>query len=103
LLRPEIWSWRYMRENGLDLASYALLATLPYVTGAVIAWRSGRLERRKTSIYVGVLLLGTALAVVNNSGIRAMQPGILGVLSVLLVQFIAFLLAGEWALDDAEA
>jgi hypothetical protein len=102
LSRPEVWSWHYLRENGFDLVSYALLATLPYVAGAVIAWRSGSLEWWKLSIYVGVLALGTALAIINNSGIWVLEPGILGVSLVLLVQFIGYLFAGEWALDDAE-
>jgi hypothetical protein len=101
LSRPEVWSWHYLRASGFDLASYALLAILPYVTGAVIAWRGGSLEWRKTWIYIGILIIGTALAIVNNSGIWVLQPGILGVLLVLLIQFIGFLFAGEWALDDA--
>jgi hypothetical protein len=91
-----------LRESGVNLVTYALLAILPYVTGAVIAWRSGSLERWKTWIYIGVLIIGTAFAIVNNSGIWVLQPGILGVLLVLFIQFIGFLLAGEWALDDAE-
>jgi TPR repeat protein len=102
LSRPEVWSSHYLRENGLDLVSYALLAILPYLMGAVIAWRNGSLEWWKTWIYIGVLIIGTALAIVNNSGIWVLQPGILGVLLVLFIQFIGFLFAGEWALDDAE-
>jgi hypothetical protein len=102
LSRPEVWSWHYLRESGLDLVSYALLAILPYVMGAVIAWRNGSLGWWRTWIYIGVLIIGTALAIVNNSGIWVLQPGILGVLLVLFIQFIGFLLAGEWALDDPE-
>jgi len=70
--------------------------------GAVIAWRNGSLEWWKTWIYIGVLIIGTALAIVNNSGLWVLQPGILGVLLVLFIQFIGFLLVGEWALDDPE-
>jgi hypothetical protein len=102
LSRPSVWSGHYLREHGFDLATYVLLATPPYLMGALIAWRSGPLKWWKMWAYVGVLIAGTAIAVVNNSGTWILPPGLLGIGLVLLVQSIAFFLVGEWALDDTE-
>jgi hypothetical protein len=90
LSRPEVWSWHYLRESGLDLVSYALLAILPYVMGAVIAWRNGSLEWWRTWIYIGVLIIGTALAIVNNSGIWVLQPAFLASCSYCLSSSLDF-------------
>lgn len=51
---------------------------------------------------VGTLIGGTALAVCNNSGIWVVQPGLLGIGLVLVVQFIGFVLATEWTMDGTE-
>jgi hypothetical protein len=102
LARSTIWRFDYWRDNGFNLASYILLATLPYTASAVLAWRLVTPNRWKPLVYVLVLILGTALAVANNSGIWIIQPGILGVFAVLMVQFIGFMLAAEWALERTE-
>jgi hypothetical protein len=51
--------------------------------------------------YIGILTVGTALAVVNNSAIWVLQPGVLGVCLVLMVQFIGFVLAAEWTVEGS--
>jgi len=102
LSRADVWHWDYLRRHGFVLASYVLLATLPYLTSAVLSWRLVTANRWKPWVYLGVLMIGTALAVVNNSGIWVLQPGLLGICLVLLVQFIGFIFAAEWALDETE-
>lgn len=102
LSRSEVWRWDYLRHNGFDLASYVLLATLPYLTSAVLSWQLVTTNRCKPWAYVGILILGTALAVVNNTGLWVLQPGLTGVWLVLMVQFIGFIFMAEWALDEAE-
>ena len=102
LSRPSVWHLDLWREQGFNLASCVLLATLPYAASAVLGWRLVTANRWRPWAYVGVLILGTALAVANNTGIWMMQPGVLGVALVLMVQFIVFVLAAEWALDGTE-
>jgi TPR repeat protein len=89
-------------EYGFNVASYVLLATLPYLASALLSWQLVTASRWKPWAYVGILMIGTALAVVNNSGIWVLQPGLLGIWTVLIVQFIAFIFVAEWALDETE-
>jgi hypothetical protein len=91
-----------LAEYGFDVASSMLLATLPYLMGAVLSWKLVTANPWKPWVYVGTLIAGTTLAVVNNSGIWIVQPGPLGIGLVLMVQFIGFVLAAEWALDGME-
>jgi hypothetical protein len=102
LSRSNVWHLDYMRNHGFNLASYVLLATLPYVTSAVLSWRIVAANRWRQLAYVGILIIGTALAVVNNSEIWVLQPGALGVCLVLMVQFIGFILTAEWALEGTD-
>jgi hypothetical protein len=102
LLQPKFWRLDYWSDYGFNLASYSLLATLPYLTGAVLSWRLVTANQWKPWAYVFILIVGTALAVLNNTEIWMMQPGYLGVVLVLIVQFIGFVLAAEWALDGTE-
>jgi hypothetical protein len=102
LSRSTIWHVDYWRNEGFNLASYMLLAMLPYVTSAVLSWRLVTANRWKPWAFVAILVVGTALAVVNNSGIWELEPGLEGVWLVLVVQFIGFILASEWALDGTE-
>ncbi len=102
LSRSTVWHLEYLKDYGFNLASYVLLAMLPYVTSAVLSWRLVTANRWKPWVYVGILAAGTALAVVNNSGIWTVQPGLAGIWIILFVQFISFLFAAEWVLDDTE-
>lgn len=97
LLRSNVWHLDYLRNDGFNLASYVLLATLPYETSAVLSWRLVLTKQWRPWAYVGILILGTSLAVGNNSGIWMTQLGATGVWLVLMVQFIGFILAAEWA------
>jgi len=101
LVQPIVWRLD-LSEYGFNVASYVLLATLPYLTGAVLLSRLVTANPWKPWVYVGTLIVGTALALVNNSGIWIIQPGFLGIGLVLMVQFIGFVLAAEWALDGTE-
>jgi len=102
LMRSELWHKDYVTSHGFELASFFLLATLPYLAGAVLSWHLVTAKRRKRWAYVGILLVGTALAVANNSGIWVLQPGLLGVWLVLIIQFILFIFGAEWAVDELE-
>lgn len=97
--RPGHRHFDYLVHYGFDVAGAALLALLPYVAVGLFAWRLVTTNAWKPWAYVGVLGLGTALAVVNNSGVFEVQSGLLGVWSVVMVQFIGFGLMAEWALD----
>ena len=100
--RSEVGHWDYASRHGFELASFFLLAMLPYLAGAVLSWPIATASRRKRWAYVAILIVGTALAVLNNSGVWAMQPGLLGAWLVLIIQFILFIFAAEWAIEGLE-
>jgi hypothetical protein len=99
LVRPNVWRLDYWSDQGFNVASEVLLAMLPYLVGIVLSWQLVIANGWRPWAYVCVLLVGTALAVVNNSEIWTVQPGILGIVVVLMVQSIGFVLAAEWAIE----
>jgi hypothetical protein len=99
--RSNVWHIDYLRDYGFSLASYVLLAILPYATSAVLSWRIVAANWWRQFAYIGILTLGTALAVANNSATWVLQPGVLGVCLVLMVQFIGFVLAAEWTVEGS--
>ena len=101
LANPLVWRLD-ISEYGFNVASLMLLATLPYLVAAVLSWRHVATNPWKPWAYVATLLGGTVLAVFNNSGIWVVQPGLLGIGLVLMVQSIGFVLAAEWAMDGTE-
>lgn len=98
-VRPAHSHLEYLVHYGFDVAGAALLALLPYVAAGLFAWRLVTANRWKPWAYLCVLVMGTAVAILNNSGTFEVQPGLLGVGLVVMVQFIAFGMVGEWALD----
>lgn len=101
LANPLVWRLD-LSEYGFNVASLMLLAALPYLVAAVLSLRQVTTNPWKPWVYVATLIGGTALAVFNNSGIWVVQPGLLGIGLVLMVQFIGFVLAAEWAMDGTE-
>ncbi len=99
--RSNVWHIDYLRNYGFNLASYVLLAMLPYVTSTVLSWRIVAANWWRQFVYIAILTAGTALAVVNNSAIWVLQPGVQGVCLVLMVQFIGFVLAAEWTVEGS--
>jgi hypothetical protein len=100
-LRSNVWNIDYLKNHGFNIASYVQLAMLPYVTSAVLSWRIAAANWWRQFAYIGILTVGTALAVVSNSAIWVLQPGVLGVYLVLMVQFIGFVLAAEWTVEGS--
>ena len=99
--RSNVWQIAYLKAYGFNLASYVLLAMVPYVTTAILTCRFVATNWWRQVAYFGILTVGTALAVVNNSAIWVLQPGALGVCLVLMVQFIGFVLAAEWTVEGS--
>jgi hypothetical protein len=99
LARPNVWRLDYWTDQGFNVASEVLLAMLPYLVGVVMAWQLVMANGWRPWAYICVLLAGTALALVNNSEIWTVQPGILGIVAVFMVQSIGFVLAAEWAVE----
>jgi hypothetical protein len=96
-LRPALWHFGYLRQYGFDIAVHSLLALLPYVAVAVFALPLITHNRWKPYAYLGILVVGTVVAVVSNSGLADVSQGV-----VVMAQFICFGMAAEWALDGNE-
>jgi TPR repeat protein len=95
--RPASWSLLYLHAHGLELAIQSLAAFFPYAAVALFALPLVTTDRWKPKAYLGLLGVGTALAVLGNSGLLAMSQ-----MAVIMCQFIGFGLAAEWALDGTE-
>jgi hypothetical protein len=96
-MRPALWHIEYLRRHGLEVVIQALTALLPYLAVSLFALPLVTANRWKPWAYLGVLAVGTALAVTSNSGIIDVPQGV-----VVMVQLIGFTLAAEWALDGTE-
>ena len=99
-MRPAHRDLYYLGHYGFNVAGAALLTLLPYVAMGLFSWRLVTSNVWRPWAYVSVLSLGTALAVINNSGVFEVQPGLWGVAFVVMVQFIGFGMVAEWALDE---
>jgi hypothetical protein len=97
--RPHYWHLEYLSHYGFDVAVDVILALIPYVAVALFAWRMITDNRWRPWVYLGVVVVGTAIAVINNCGLAAVQPGYLSVGFIVWAQLFCFGLAAEWALD----
>jgi hypothetical protein len=97
--RPHYWRLDYLNHYGFEVAVDVLLALLPYVAVALFAWRMVTASRWRPWVYLGVVVVGTSIAVINNCGLAAVQPGYLSVGFVVWAQLFCFGGAAEWALD----
>jgi hypothetical protein len=96
-MRSSLWHVEYLRRHTLDVVIHSLIASLPYVAAALFALPLVTTNRWKPRAYLGVLVLGTALAVTSNSGILHAPQDL-----VVIAQIIGFILTAEWALDGTE-
>jgi TPR repeat protein len=96
-MRPALWHVEYLRRYALDVVIHSLTALLPYVAATLFALPLVTPNRWKPWTYLGVLVVGTALAVASNSGLIDVSQGV-----VVMAQLIGFILAAEWALDGTE-
>jgi hypothetical protein len=96
-IRPALWQVEYLRRHAFDVVIHSLVALLPYVAAGLFALPLITTNRWKPLSYLGLLMMGTALAVASNSGVIDVPMGV-----VIIAQFIAFILAAEWALDGTE-
>jgi hypothetical protein len=96
-MRPAVWHVEYLRRYGLDVVTHSLLALLPYVAVALFALPLVTKTRWKPWAYLGIVVVGTVVAVISNSGLADVPQGV-----VVMAQFIGFGLAAEWALDGNE-
>jgi hypothetical protein len=97
--RPHYSRLKYLSGHGFEVAVDVLLALLPYVAVALFAWRMVTTSRWRPWVYLGVVVIGTAIAVINNCGLASVQSGYLGVGFIVWAQLFCFGLAAEWALD----
>jgi hypothetical protein len=97
--RPNHWRLEYLSHYGFDVAGDVLLALLPYCAVALFAFRLVTTSRWRPWVYLGVVVIGTSLAVINNHGLAVVQPGYLSVGFIVWIQLLFFGFAAEWALD----
>lgn len=97
--RPHYWNLDYLSHHGFEVAVDVLLALLPYVAVALFAWRMVTVSRWRPWVYLGGVVVGTFIAVINNCGFAAVQPGYLSVGFIVCAQSALFGYMAEWALD----
>jgi hypothetical protein len=100
--RPQYWGLESLSHYGFDVAGDVLLALLPYGAVALFAWRMVTTSRWRPWVYLGVVVIGTSIAVINNCGLAAVQPGYLSVGFIVCAQLALFGYTAEWALDGNE-
>ena len=84
------------------MAAEVLLLLLPYVALGLFSWRLNTDNRVKVWVYLGVVVIVTLLAVINNGGLGPVQPGYLGVEFFVLWQTIGFAGLAGWVSDRNE-
>jgi hypothetical protein len=93
------WRLDYLNHYAFDVSVDVMLALLPYVAVALFAWRMVTTSRWRPWVYLGVVVVGTSIAVINNCGLAAVQPGYLNAGFIVWAQLFCFGLGAEWALD----
>ena len=102
LARPEFRRAEFLSPHGIAIVSNVLLAFLPYVVAALFTWRFAITNFVRPWVYFCIVIIGTAVAVINDVGLGAVQPGYLGVEFVVYAQLLFFVGAAGWALDGNE-
>jgi hypothetical protein len=100
--RPNHWGLYSLSHYGFDIAADVLLALLPYGAAALFAWRMVTTSPWRPWVYLGVVVVGTLLAVVNNCGLAAVEPGYLSVGFIVCAQSALFGYTAERTLDGDE-
>ena len=79
-----------------------MVAALPYSACAAFSWPLITTRVLRPWIYIGVLIIGTAVAVGNNIGAFGWSTDFFTQVEVAMFQLVGFFLAAEWALDGDE-
>jgi hypothetical protein len=100
--RPEFRHVEFFGPHSFGIASDILLALLPYVAVALFSWRLITTNLVRPGVYFCAVVIGTSMAVINNCGLSAIQPGYLSVAFMVWAQFVCFGAVAGWALDGNE-
>jgi hypothetical protein len=100
--RPNHWGLYSLSHYGFDVAADVLLALLPYGAAALFAWRMVTTSPWRPWVYLGVVVVGTSIAVINNFGLGAVEPGYLSVGFIVCAQSALFGYTAERTLDGDE-
>jgi hypothetical protein len=100
--RPEFRHVEYLGPRSFEIAGDILLALLPYVAGAVFSLRMATTNLVRPWVYLCIVVIGTAMAVINNIGLGAIQPAYLSVGFMVWAQLVCFGGVAGWALDETE-
>jgi TPR repeat protein len=100
--RPEFQHVEFLGPHSFEIASDILLTLLPYVGVALFTWRFARTNLVRPWVFLCIIVIGTAMAVINDVGLGAIQPGYLGVPFMVYVQLFFFGAVAGWALEGNE-
>jgi hypothetical protein len=101
--RPEIRRAEFLSPHSFEIVGDVLLAFLPYVGAALFSWRLARTNVVRPWVYVCIVAVGTAMAVINDIGLSVIQPGYLSVGFMVWAQLLIFGAVAGWALDGNES
>lgn len=100
--RPAFRRIEFLGPQGFEIASASLLALLPYVVVVLFCWRFALTNRVRPWVYLCIVAIGTVMAVINDVGLGAVQPGYLSVGFMVLLQLFLFGAVAGWALEGNE-
>jgi hypothetical protein len=100
--RPEFRGVEYFGPHGFEIANDVLLSFLPYVAVALFSWRLVTTNVVRPWVYLCIVAVGTAMAVINDVGLGAVQPGYLSVAFMVWAQIVCFGAVAGWALEGNE-
>jgi hypothetical protein len=76
-----------------------MVAALPYGACAAFSWPLVTTRVWRPWIYIGVLIIGTVVAVGSNIAAFGWSTDFFTQVGVAMFQLVGFFLAAEWALD----
>jgi hypothetical protein len=101
--RPDVRRVEFLSLHSFEIASTILLALLPYVGAALFTWRFSMTNLVRPWVYLCIVVIGTAMALINNIGLGAVQPGYLSVGFMVWAQLLFFRGVAGWALAGNES
>jgi hypothetical protein len=102
-LRPDVRRVGFLSLHSFEIASAILLASLPYVAVVLFTWRFSMTNLVRPWVYLCIIAIGTVMAVINDVGLGAIQPGYLSVGFMVWAQLPFFGAVARWALEGNES
>ena len=102
LARPEFRHVEFLGPHSFEIAGALSIAVLPYVLVALFTWRFAKTNLVRPWVCLGIVVIGTAVAVINDIGLGVVHPGYLSVEFMGWAQLLFFRVVAGWAVEGNE-